>query len=104
MSEIVDGIWADLSDRSGFDLDTLDDETQAAIRAEWERIVDVGAERRASEARESALSEAADLLATESRRLFTDHFEYNKAEIQAVAVALEAWSDRIRALKGAKKP
>lgn len=36
---IVKMIWDDLCDRSGFDLDGLDKETQIEIKDAWEKLV-----------------------------------------------------------------
>jgi len=39
IKEIVNGIWNDLTDRSGYDLGCLGQSLQLEIRQEWEGIV-----------------------------------------------------------------
>jgi hypothetical protein len=36
---IINGIWHDLCDRSGYDLGCLDEDMQEEIRAAWRKII-----------------------------------------------------------------
>lgn len=39
IERIVEAIWDDICDRSGFDLNDLDDDIQGEIRDEWKRLI-----------------------------------------------------------------